>query len=619
MSAFSTFYGGDGMYSYDMNVIASLKDKASRLPLCPGVYLMKDKGGKIIYVGKSKALKNRVMSYFTDLDSHTVKTSHLVSTIRDFEVMLTTTEMEALALENRLIKLHTPKFNIKLKDGKSYPYIKVTMNEEYPRILVDRKRVNDGARYFGPYSGMATAYDIVNTARKTFGIPDCKRSFPKDIGKMRPCLNYQIGLCSGPCTGKISVEEYRKIFADVLPFLGGSISAVKKSLTEQMEFASENMMYETAALNRDRIKSLTKLWDKQKVVAAPNVEQDVISLYTDETTSAIAVFYIRSGAVTDKECFVYGADMIIDADALASFIFELYRIREYIPKEILLDYPITDDDLTALSELLTEKAGRKVTIRLPEKGNLKQLCDMVRQNAKEYAKQYNTKLEKESDTLIRLAQLLSLEVVPEKIEAFDISNYGNENITAGKVRLENGKFIKSAYRTYKISGSQDDYASMTEAVRRRFSHTEDEFPDLLLLDGGKTHVGVIKPVLAEMGIDIPVFGMVKDEYHKTRALTTEDEEISIAREQPVFLLIYKLQEEVHRYTISRMTGAKRKTLKRSSLQNISGIGPSKAKTLLNAFGGLNGVKNASYEDLTAVKGISSKDAEQIIKYFTHKD
>ena len=486
------------MTNYDYSVISQLKEKASRLPLCPGVYLMKDKGGKIIYVGKSKALKNRVLSYFTDLDSHTVKTAHLVSNIRDFEVMLTTTEIEALALENRLIKLHTPKFNIKLKDGKSYPYIKVTMNEEYPRILVDRKRVNDGARYFGPYSGMSVAYDIVNTARKAFGIPDCKRSFPKDIGKIRPCLNYQIGLCSGPCTGKISAEEYRKIFSDVLPFLGGSISDVKKSLTEQMEFAAENMMYETAALNRDRIRSLTKLWDKQKVVAAPNVEQDVISLYTDETSSAIAVFYIRSGAVTDKECFVYGADIIIDGEALASFIFELYRIREYIPREILLDFPLVEDDLTALSELLSEKAGRKVKLRLPEKGNLKQLCDMVRSNAKEYAKQYNTKIEKESDTLIRLAQLLSLEVVPEKIEAFDISNYGNENITAGKVRLENGKFVKSAYRTYKISGSQDDYASMVEAVKRRFSHTDDEFPDLLLLDGGKTHVGVIKPVLAEM-------------------------------------------------------------------------------------------------------------------------
>ncbi len=607
------------MEQYDYKIIDALKEKAQFLPLCAGVYLMKDKNGKIIYVGKSKALKNRVTSYFTDIQHHNVKTAKLVSNIRDFEVMLTTTEIEALALENRLIKLYTPKFNIRLKDSKSYPYIKVTVNEEFPRILVDRKRSSDGAKYFGPYSGMSTAYDIVNTAKKAFGIPDCKRSFPRDIGKQRPCLNYQIGLCSGPCTGKISSDEYKKVFSDVLSFLGGSFEDVKKSLHAQMEYASENLMFEAAGLYRDRLRSLTRLWDKQKVVAAPNVEQDVIALYSDDTISAIAAFYVRGGAVIDKESFVYGADMIINEDALTSFLFELYRVREYIPREILLDFSLNNDELEALSSLLSEKAGHKVSIRRPEKGNLKHLCTMVRENAKEYALQYNRKVEKESETLIRLAQLLCLEVVPEKIEAFDISNYGNENITAGKVRLENGKFVKSAYRTYKISGAQDDYASMAEAVKRRFSHREDEFPDLLLLDGGKAHVSVIKSVLSEIGVDIPVFGMVKDEFHKTRALTTENEEISIAKEQPVFLLIYKLQEEVHRYTISRMTGAKRKTLKRSVLEDIKGIGPSKAKTLLNTFGGLRGVKNASYDDLRSTKGITDKDAQNIIEHFKTKD
>ena len=602
-------------FSPDNDTILRLKDKASRLPTVPGVYLMKDKHGKIIYVGKSKALKNRVSSYFSDLDSHTVKTSRLVQCINDFDVMLTSTEIEALALENRLIKLHTPKFNIKLKDGKSYPYIKVTLNEEYPRILVERKRVNDGARYFGPYSGLSTAYAIVNTARKTFGIPDCKRQFPKDIGKSRPCLNYQIGLCCGPCTGKISSEEYKKLFADIIPFLAGAFDEVKESLSKQMEYASDNLLFEVAALCRDRIKALNKLWDKQRVVAAPHVEQDIIAMHSDETSSAIAVFYIRHGAVSDSENFVFGADMIVDAEALTSFLFELYRIREYIPKEILLDFPIDKDELEALSSLFSEKAGYKVNIRLPEKGNLKQLCAMVRENAKEYAKQYNTKAEKESDTLIKLASLLRLEVVPEKIEAFDISNIGNENITAGKIRIENGKFIKDAYRTFKISGSQNDYASMTEAVRRRFAHTEDEYPDLLLLDGGKAHVSVIKEVLNEIGIDIPVFGMVKDEFHKTRALTTESEEISIAREQPVFLLIYKIQEEVHRYTISRMSNAKRKSLKHSSLEAIAGIGPAKAKELLKAFGGLNGVKKATLDEILKVKGINEKDAHNIILHF----
>ncbi len=598
--------------------LEELRDKASRLPLSPGVYLMKDGEGKIIYVGKSRALKNRVLSYFTDLDRHTVKTARLVSKIRDFEVMLTSTEIEALALENRLIKLHTPKFNIKLKDSKSYPYVKLTLNEEYPRILVVRKRLSDGAKYFGPYSGINPAYTIVNTVRRAFGIPDCKKKFPQDIGKTRPCLNYQIGLCCGLCTGKVSKEDYRATLRDVSSFLGGSFSEVKKSLTAQMEYASENLMFETAALCRDRISCLSRLWEKQKVVAAPDVEQDIVAIYSDETSSCLAVFYVRGGAVTDSERFLFGADRIFDGDAIASFLYELYNVREYIPREILFDFPLSPENTDALSELLRRRAGYRVSLRFPEKGNPKALCAMVRENARQYAAQYNDEEEKQNNTLVRLASLLRLEVLPEKIEAFDISNYGNEVITAGKIRVENGKFQKSAYRTYKITSTtgQDDYASMTEAVRRRLSHPEDEFPDLILLDGGKTHVSVIRSLLAEMKISLPVFGMVKDEYHKTRALTDDENEISIAREQPVFLLIYKIQEEVHRYTVSRMTGAKRKTLKTSSLEAIEGIGPAKAKALLSAFRGRSGVAAASREELLSVKGIGPREADSILSYFS---
>lgn len=600
-----------------MTAIEKLREKASRLPPCPGVYLMKNGAGQIIYIGKSKVLHNRVLSYFTDMDRHTVKTAKLVSQIADFDVMLTSTEIEALALENRLIKLHTPKFNIKLKDGKSYPYIKLTVNEEYPRILVVRKRLADGAKYFGPYSGTGIAYMIVNTVRKAFGIPDCKKNFPRDIGKTRPCLNYQIGLCAGVCTGGITQEEYRKMFADIASFLGGSFSEVKKSLTEQMEYASENLMFEVAALCRDRIHCLSKLWEKQKVIAAPYVEQDIIAVYSDETCSCLTVFYVRGGAVTDRESFIFGADRIVDDDAVSSFLYELYHVREYIPKEILLDFPLGEESRESLAEMLKLKAGFKVNIRFPEKGSLKALCAMVRENAKEYAAQYNAEAEKQNDALVRIAQLLRLEVVPERIEAYDISNYGNENITAGKISIVNGRFDKSAYRTYKIasSGGQDDYASMREAISRRLSHPEDEYPDLILLDGGRTHVSVIRQLLSEINLYIPVFGMVKDEYHKTRALTDDRNEISIAKEQPVFLLIYKIQEEVHRYTVARMTGAKRKTLKTSSLEAIKGIGPSKAKALLSAFKGLSGVSSAVYDDLISVKGITEKDAENILNYF----
>ncbi len=597
--------------------LAGLRDKASRLPLCPGVYQMKDAQGKIIYVGKSKALRNRVLSYFTDFDRHSVKTARLVSRIDSFDVMLTSTEIEALALENRLIKLHTPKFNIKLKDGKSYPYIKVTVNEPCPRITVVRRRLADGARYFGPYSGTSTAYMIVNTVRKAFGIPDCKYTFPKDIGKIRPCLNQQIGICCGLCSGKISLEEYREMFPDIISFLGGAISGLKQSLTEKMEYASDNLLFESAIRFRDRIAALSKLWDKQKVVAAPSVEQDIIAVYTDELCTCLTVFYVRGGAVTDKESFVFGADKIFDSDAVSAFLFDLYQTREYIPKEILLDFMLGDENTALLSEMLRERAGYKVTIRYPERGNLRQLCAMVRDNAREYAIQYNTEVEKESDTLVRLAQLLGLEVIPERIEAFDISNYGSENITAGKVRIENGRFVKSAYRTYKITGTegQDDYSSMKEAVSRRLMREEDEYPDLILLDGGKAHVAVIRRLLSEMDVYIPVFGMVKDNYHKTRALTDDENEISIAREQAVYQLIFKLQEEVHRYTVSRMTGAKRKSLKRSVLEDIDGIGPKKAKALLTSLGGLASVKDADRDKLMSVKGINEKNAEDIIKHF----
>ncbi len=596
---------------------SELYEKAKELPLTPGVYLMKDKNGKIIYVGKSKALKNRVSQYFSGSDKHSVKTERMVSCVCNFDIMLTHTETEALSLENQLIKLHTPKFNIKLKDDRNYPYIKVSMGEAYPRLSVVRKRQSsDRAKYFGPYSGTGVAYSILRTAQKTFGIPSCKKEFPKDIGK-RPCLNYQIGQCCGLCTGKIPKEEYRAVFSEVNAFLNGSFGDVKKSLEEKMEFASESLMFEAAARYRDRIYSLDKLWEKQRVVASPDVERDIVALYSDEISSCLAVFYVRNGSVIDNERFIFGADQIIDDDTLTGFLFDLYQKREYIPKDILLDFRIDDENLSALSELLKSRAGYSVQIRTPQKGDSKALCRMVYDNAKEYALEYRKKTEKENDTLIRLAQMLCLEVVPDKIEAFDISNYGDENITAGMIRFENGNFRKSGYRTYKITSSktQDDYASMKEAVTRRFLHTELEFPDLLLIDGGTGHVGVVKKALDEINVSLPVFGMVKDSYHKTRALTDGECEISIARDQAVFQLIYGIQEEVHRYTVSRMTNAKRKTLKTSSLTRIPGIGPAKAKALLGALGGIAGVKSADEKTLEAIPGISSKDAENIISYF----
>lgn len=589
------------------------------LPMHPGVYLMKDKNGKIIYIGKSKVLRQRVARYFAAGSDHSNKTARMVSDVCDFETILTDTEIEALALENRLIKLHLPKYNIKLKDGKSYPYMKVTVNQPYPRVEVTRKRSNDGARYFGPYSGTGTAYTILKTVQKTFRVASCSREFPRDIGKSRPCLYKQLGQCIGPCSGKVTSEEYTEIFRDVLSFLKGSFGEVKSSLTGKMEYAAENLMFETAAIYRDRITALERLWDKQQAVGAPDTEYDVFALYTDDTCSCLSVYYIRSGSVIDSDNFIFPAEQIVDSVSLSAFIADIYTKREFIPREILLGFRLDPDDIELLQDFLKAESGSKIKLKFPERGELRKLCDMVGENARQQAEQYRVQNERDSALLVKLASMLALEVIPERIECFDISNYGSEHITAGMIVAENGKLRRSEYRVFNISGDgiPDDYAAMREAVSRRLDHTS-VLPDLILLDGGRGHVSVIRALLDERGIDIPVFGMVKDSYHKTRALTTDSEEISIARDQAVFVFIYKLQEEVHRFTVSRMTGAKRRTLRTSALEKIKGIGEVKARELLRHFKSLEAIKHAGIEELRGCKGISAANAEAIYSTF-HAD
>lgn len=599
--------------------LTRLRALANELPLTPGVYIMHNSRDEIIYVGKSKALRNRVSQYFSN-SAHNFKTQKMVDNVDHFEYMLTETEIEALNLENRLIKLHQPKYNILLKDDKSYPYIKVNVGKEYPTIEFTRKRLNDGARYFGPYSGAGTAGSLIRTIYRVFGLPRCNRVFPRDIGKERPCLYSQLGQCIAPCTGKVTPEEYKEVVGDVLSFLRGSLRDVKKSLEEKMNYASENLLFETAALYRDRIRALERVWDRQNVVGSPDAEYDIISLYEDEKSSCIVVFYVREGALCDSDRFVFGADRIVDADSLSAFICELYTKREYIPKNILLGYNADEESKSSISDFLSEKAGRKVNISVPVRGERKALCDMAWNNAKQYATQYCLESEKDNKTLLKLTSMLGLEVVPELIEAYDISNFGADNITGGMITVKDAKFRKRDYRLYKITDLKqpDDYESMRQTISRRLGHPELTYPDLILLDGGKGHVSAIKELLCEKGIDIPVFGMVKDEYHKTRALVNESEEISIAREQSVFQLIYKIQEEVHRFTITSMEKAKSKSLKHSSLENIDGIGQAKAKTLLAAMGTLTAIKQASVETLASVKGISQKNAEDIYKYFKEK-
>lgn len=602
-----------------------LRKKASSLPKTPGIYIMKNKGGKVIYVGKSRSLKDRVSQYFHLSCDANIKTVKMVSQIEDFETIFCDTEIEALTLENVKIKQYAPKYNILLKDAKSYPYIKLTMNELYPRISMVRTRIADGAKYFGPYSGVSVVYGVIGVLERALKIPMCKRSFPRDIGKERPCIYKQIGKCVAPCDNSISQENYYAVMQCAENILRGNIKDATNALTEQMYDFAEKESFEDAARCRDGIEALRRLRDGQKVVGSPDDEFDIIAVYSDDVASCISVFYIRGGVIADSDNFLYGASELTsnsDYEYMSSFITELYKKREYIPGEILLAFDFGQSELELVREYIRREANRVVKIRIPQKGETKKLCDMVMHNALEQVKQYKAKAEQDNKVLLKLKDMLNLSDIPERIEAYDISNLGNEHITAGMIVCENGKLKKSDYRVFKIKNQDgaDDYSAMTEVILRRMSHLADttgsfaQMPDLIFLDGGQTHVSVVKRALQENGINVPVFGMVKDEHHKTRTIVTEDREISIAKEQSVFVFVYKLQEEVHRFSVSKMDTAKRKTLKRYSLENIDGIGKNKAKAIMSHFKTLAALKKANVEEISQVKGIGSKDAEKIYMY-----
>jgi excinuclease ABC subunit C len=601
----------------DIKYAERLRKKASTLPLRPGVYIMKSKSGTVIYVGKSRALKNRVSQYFHDSVKN-VKTDAMTANIYDFDYILCDTEIEALTLENSLIKLYKPKYNILLKDDKSYPYLAVT-NEEYPRFMMTRTRGKD-AKYFGPYTSVDTVKNIIISLQKALGLPSCNKSFPKDIGKVQHCLYRHIG-CIAVCDGKVSPEKYRELVDVAVSFLSGDTDDLIEKMTEKMMYASENLMFEAAAEYRDRIRAVKRLYEKQKVVASPDTERDIVAWYSGEAAGALCVFYIRGGKLLDSESFVFSGGEILDSSAIASFLCSLYEKREYIPKEIDTAGVLSEEDTETAEEWLSSRAGYKVKLRSPVRGDLRKLCDMAEENASQKAKEFVSEKTKSDEALIRLASIVGLEVVPERIEAFDISNIGDENITAGMVLFENGKPNKSGYRLYNIKETrvQDDYASMREALTRRIAHFEDAAtppPDLFLIDGGLGHIRVAQEVLDSLGVTIPALGMVKDEHHKTRALVDADgREISIAAEAGVYSLIFRIQEEVHRFTVSKMMGKKRKTVKTSVLEDIDGIGKARAKALLARFGGLSGIKKASAAELVTVQGITPEIAEKIIEYF----
>lgn len=627
-------------------ILSRLRSKAAALPRSPGVYIMENKGGTVIYVGKSRSLRDRVSQYFHG--SHAIKTARMVANVYDFRFITCDTEMEALALENNLIKQYNPRYNIKLKDAKSYPYIKLTTNKPYPRLDMTRTRLNDGAMYFGPYSGTATVYSVISTLERTLGIPGCKRRFPRDIGKERPCVYKQIGRCVGVCAGDITREEYLDIIRCAADILRGNTADAISKFEDRMTVCAEDMRYEEAARCRDAIEGLRKLGERQKTVGAPDFECDVIAVSSEDDFDCAAVLFIRSGYITDSDYFVFGSDEIVsqadsgdivsdgesevvagdNADSpLTSFVIGLYHGREYIPGDVLLSFPLPEKDIALISEYLSARAGKKVRVRTPVRGEARRLCNMAVGDARRHGENRRKRENEDIRVLVTLASMLHLETVPERIEAYDISNLGSEYITAGMIVAENAKFKKSDYRYFRIKSQNgpDDYASMREAIIRRLSHIDDEsgsyskVPDLILLDGGKGHVSVIRETLRELGFDIPVFGMVKDEHHKTRTVVSDTDEISIAKSQEVFRFVYKLQEEVHRFTVSRMDAAKRKTLKHSSLEKINGIGPTKAKALMRHFGTVAKLKSSGVNEIAAVKGISLKDAENIRSFFDGND
>ena len=611
-----------------------LREKASKLPRSPGVYIMENAAGRVIYVGKSRSLRDRVYQYF--VGSHDVKTEKMASLVNDFRFIVCRTEIEALALENSLIKQHTPRYNIRLKDAKSYPYLKFTAGE-YPRLEVTRTRAKDGGTYFGPYSGISVAYSVAETLQRVLGLPSCKKKFPEDIGKERPCMYYQTGRCSGVCTGRVSAEEYRGSVAMAKEILRGRTASLVAELEDRMMKCAAEERFEEAAKCRDSIAAIRKLSEKQKAVGNSDAECDVISFAKAGTGECAAVFYVRGGFVSDSEHFVFGESEITgftgdkkdgdveDDSPLAAFVMSLYQGREFIPGLILISEELSDTDRDVLEMYLTDLAGRKVTLRTPVRGDGVRLCEMAAEDALRHFENRQRKMHRDERNLVNLAALLGLETVPQRIEAYDISNLGTEHITAGMVVYENGRPKKSDYRYFRIGSTsgQDDYGSMREALSRRLAHLTDEdgsfskMPDLILLDGGENHVAVITELVRRLGHSIPIVGMVKDGHHKTRALVTESGEVSIARREDIFRFIYGIQEEVHRFTIKQMSAAKRKTLRRSSLEDIQGIGPAKAKALLTHFGKLTELRSASADDIAKVNGISRADAENVWNHF-HK-
>ena len=604
------------------NKIKELRAKAMSLPLTPGVYIMRDKNKKIIYIGKAKALKNRVSQYFGSHTNHTPKVIRMVENVDTFDYIVTDSEFEALVLECSLIKQYTPHYNILLKDDKGYSYIKIT-NEQWPRIKAVKQIDNDGAQYIGPYMSSYYVKNAVDQAVKIFKLPTCGRKFPQDIGKGRPCLNYHIKLCSAPCTGKITHKEYTENLKEAVEFLKGGNNADIKKMTEEMNLAAENLEFERAARIRDRINAIKKMGDSQKVVCSKIKEQDVLAVVTEGNTACFEVFKFKNSALYDREHFIIG-DVDDLPQARHEFITGYYYKRNDIPPRITVDGSVNDTEL--LQQWLSEVLGKKVVIFQPQKGEQLQLVEMCKKNAAEHLAHRRGAAGKDTMALNTLGELLGLDGAPNYIESYDISNQNGTANVAGMIVFENGRPLKSAYRRFEIKtvAGQDDYGSMAEVIERRLNEYEkhkDEgvgfgrMPDLILLDGGKGQVNAVSQVMKRMGYNIPLFGMVKDNKHRTRAITDAGKEIAINNKRSVFTLVSNIQEEVHRFAIGYHRQKRKNTSFKSSLTEIDGVGERRAKALLKHFGTIANIKEADLQELETAPTMNKVVARTVYSYF----
>lgn len=601
----------------DISRLSRLKKRANRLPLLPGVYIMKNKNDEIIYIGKAKALKNRVTQYFGGGSGHTAKVRKMVSNVDHFEYIVCDSEFEALILENSLIKQNQPKYNILLKDDKGYSYVKIT-NDKWKKITFSRSADKRG-EYIGPYSSLYVVKETVDEARKIFKLPDCSRSFDKPS---KPCLNYHIGICDAPCRGKISLSSYLENVNAAVDFIkhGGADSETEAELNEKMLAAAERLDFETAAKLRDRINAMKRIREKQKVVRATYKSEDVIASALLGETAAVSVFIFRNYRLSDKQVFLF--DGISDRESLyEEFLQRYYLEKEDIPARVLIDISA---DFSATGRWLTEKSGHSVSFINPKLGEQKALLDMCLNNAAETLSQKAERTGREMSVLDELARLLGLPSAPRYIEAYDISNTaGSENV-AGMIVYKDGRPFKPAYKRFKIKSflGQDDFRSMAEVLDRRFTEYEkgeDEgfavLPDLILLDGGLGQMSAVRPVLEKHGITVPLFGMVKDSKHRTRAIAAEGGDISIKSNRAAFTFITGIQDEVHRFAIGYHKKRRSKSMLASDLTEIEGIGKARAAALLKHFKTVKAIKAATADELAAAPGMTKAAADAVYKHF----